>query len=84
MARDWLLPDGRARVQVNPKPAAQSPAGLNTFVREVSAVAPNAGGSAVTIVATAATIVGAFRDAERFDEPVRRKPLASFRRAARI
>ena len=52
MARDWVLPDGRARVQVNPKPAAQSPAGLNRFVREVSAVAPNAGGSAVTIVAT--------------------------------
>ena len=63
MARDWVLPDGRARVQVNPKPAAQSPAGLKTFVRQVSAVAPDAGGSAVTIVATAETIVGAFREA---------------------
>jgi hypothetical protein len=63
MARDWLLPDGRARVQVNPKPAAQKPAGLKAFVREVSAVAPDAGGSAVTIAATAETIVGAFRDA---------------------
>jgi hopanoid biosynthesis associated RND transporter like protein HpnN len=63
MARDWVLPDGRARVQVNPKPEAQTPNGLKTFVREVSAVAPNAGGSAVTIAATAETIVGAFRDA---------------------
>ena len=62
-ARDWILPDGRARVQVNPKPAAQSPAGLKTFVREVTSVAPDAGGSAVTIAATADTIVGAFRDA---------------------
>jgi hopanoid biosynthesis associated RND transporter like protein HpnN len=62
-ARDWLLPDGRARVQVNPKPEAQTPAGLKTFVREVSAVAPDAGGSAVTISATADTIVGAFRQA---------------------
>ncbi|HEY4172027.1 MAG TPA: MMPL family transporter [Rhodopila sp.] len=63
MARDWLLPDGQARVQVNPTPAAQTPTGLKAFVRDVSAVAPNAGGSAVTIVATAQTIVGAFRDA---------------------
>jgi uncharacterized protein len=65
-ARDWLLPDGRARVQVNPKPAAQSPQGLKAFVREVSAVAPDAGGSAVTIGATADTIVGAFRDAATY------------------
>ena len=65
-ARDWLLPDGRARVQVNPKPAAQTPQGLNAFVREVSGVAPEAGGSAVTIVATANTIIGAFRDAAMY------------------
>ncbi len=62
-ARDWLLPDGRARVQVNPKPQAQTPAGLSTFVDQVTAVAPDAGGSAVTITATANTIVGAFRQA---------------------
>ena len=24
-ARDWMLPDGQARVQVNPKPEAQTP-----------------------------------------------------------
>ncbi len=62
-ARDWVLPDGQARVQVNPKPEAHTPQGLRTFVRQVSAIAPNAGGSAVTIVATADTIVGAFRSA---------------------
>ena len=62
-ARDWLLPDGRARIQVNPKPSALSPSGLKTFVQEVSAVAPNAGGSAVIIADTADTIVGAFRQA---------------------
>ena len=65
-ARDWVLPDGQAQVQVNPKPVAQSPEGLKLFVRQVSAVAPNAGGSAVTIIATAETIVGAFRDAAIF------------------
>ena len=62
-ARDWLLPDGQARVQVNPKPEVQNPKGLDEFVRQVSAVAPNAGGAAVTIVATAKTIIGAFRQA---------------------
>ena len=63
LARDWLLPDGRARVQVLPKPEARNTKGLAEFVAEVTAVAPDAGGSAVTIEATSATIVGAFRSA---------------------
>jgi len=62
-ARDWVLPDGRARVQVNPTPASHTPQGLREFVRQVTAVAPDAGGAAVTIVATSNTIVGAFRSA---------------------
>ncbi|MGC2200655.1 MAG: MMPL family transporter [Stellaceae bacterium] len=63
LARDWLLPDGRARVQVLPKPEAGNTKGLADFVAEVRAVAPDAGGSAVTIEETSATIVGAFRSA---------------------
>jgi len=63
IAKDWVLPDGRARVQVVPKQAASNSEALRRFVEEVSAKAPNAGGSAVTIVATSATIVGAFRTA---------------------
>jgi hopanoid biosynthesis associated RND transporter like protein HpnN len=63
LARDWLLPDGRARVQVLPKPEAGNTKGLARFVAEVTAVAPDAGGSAVTIEETSATIVGAFRSA---------------------
>jgi hopanoid biosynthesis associated RND transporter like protein HpnN len=63
IARDWILPDGRARVQVMPKPAARGSRGLHEFVGQVQAIAPDAGGSAVTIVETAATIVGAFRSA---------------------
>jgi hopanoid biosynthesis associated RND transporter like protein HpnN len=62
-ARDWVLPDGRARVQVNPTPASHSPQGLRAFVRQVTAIAPDAGGSAVTIAATSDTIVNAFRSA---------------------
>ena len=63
MARDWRLPDGQLRLQVMPKSLGRHGEGLRDFVNQVSAVAPNAGGSAVTIVATSDTIVGAFRDA---------------------
>jgi uncharacterized protein len=63
LVRDWVLPGGRARIQVLPKPEANNSSGLKKFVAEVSAVAPNAGGPAVTIEATSATIVGSFRSA---------------------
>ena len=63
LTRDWMLPDGRARVQVVPKSEARNTAGLAKFVDEVTAVAPDAGGAAVTIEATSATIVGSFRSA---------------------
>jgi uncharacterized protein len=60
--RDWLLPDGRARLQVVPKPN-QRPGGIAAFAEAVTRIAPGAGGSAVTITATSATIVDAFRTA---------------------
>jgi hopanoid biosynthesis associated RND transporter like protein HpnN len=63
IARDWVLPDGRARLQVLPKPSARGSRGLRAFVAQVQSVAPDAGGAAVTIVATANTIIDAFRSA---------------------
>ena len=66
IARDWRLPDGQARLQVMPKPLGRGSRELRRFVAEVTQVAPDAGGAAVTIVATAGTIVGAFRDAAVF------------------
>ncbi|MGH7071880.1 MAG: MMPL family transporter, partial [Acetobacteraceae bacterium] len=63
LRRNWVLPDGRARVQVLPAKAAQTSAGLHRFVAEVTRVAPNAGGAAVRVVATSDSIVGAFRSA---------------------
>ena len=63
LARDWLLPDGRARIQVAPNPEARGNTGLANFVAQVTSVAPDAGGSAVTIEATTDTIIGAFRSA---------------------
>jgi uncharacterized protein len=63
ITRDWLLPDGRARLQVMPKELGSGSRGLRHFVDQVTPVAPDAGGAAVTIEATSDTIVGAFRDA---------------------
>ena len=60
IAVDWRLPDGRVRVQALSKPAARDSAGLHAFVAEVRSVAPDAAGSAVTIVETAGTITHAF------------------------
>jgi hopanoid biosynthesis associated RND transporter like protein HpnN len=61
--RDWLLPDGRARVQVIGTEQTHDSRGLHVLVDAVRTVAPDAQGTAVIIVETAATIVGAFRDA---------------------
>ena len=63
IARDWLLPDGRARVQVTPKTEADGSRGLNAFVDQVRQAIPEAGGSAVSIIASARTIIGAFQGA---------------------
>ena len=63
LARDWRLPDGRMLVQVLPTAAGHTSAGLPAFVADVTRIAPDAGGSAVTIQATSATITGAFRSA---------------------
>ena len=63
IADDWLLPDGRARVQVLPQSVSRTSVGLRQFVDQVTSVAPDAGGTAVTIEATSATIIGSFRSA---------------------
>jgi hopanoid biosynthesis associated RND transporter like protein HpnN len=64
IARDWVLPDGRARVQLVPTPEASgSSAGLRRFVDQILPLAPGAGGAAVIIEATSDTIIGAFRGA---------------------
>ena len=61
--RDWMLPDGRARLQVVPKPEVRGPGGMAAFVEAVTRLAPGAGGSAVIIAATSTTIIDAFRTA---------------------
>jgi hopanoid biosynthesis associated RND transporter like protein HpnN len=60
---DWLLPDGRARLQVLPKASVLGTRAMTAFTAAVTKLAPNAGGSAVTIAATSETIVSAFQTA---------------------
>ncbi len=60
---DWRAPDGRIRVSVFPKREVETSAGLATFVEAVRKLAPNATGSAVVIVESSRTIIGAFRTA---------------------
>jgi hopanoid biosynthesis associated RND transporter like protein HpnN len=63
LKRDWVAPDGQARIQVLPKAEAMNSAGLKSFVQKVTAIAPGAGGSAVTVISSAQTIIGAFKEA---------------------
>ena len=63
VARDWFLPDGQVRVEALPSAAAQTTKGLEAFVKAVQAIVPDAGGPAVSTVAAAETILGAFRSA---------------------
>ena len=61
LRRDWLLPDGRARLQVLPRGTVNDSASIRRFAAEVAPVLPGATGSAIWIVQSARTIVGAFR-----------------------
>ncbi len=67
LKRQWMLPNGQTRVQVLPKlDKTDTSKGISTFVKQVSSIAPNAGGPAVTIIATSDTIVSAFRSAATY------------------
>jgi len=60
LRRDYVLPNGQARIQAVPKQSVSDSSNLSRFVAQVRSVAPQAGGPAVTIVATAETITAAF------------------------
>jgi hopanoid biosynthesis associated RND transporter like protein HpnN len=63
LIRDWIAPDGSARIQVFPAGDAGDTAVLSRFVDAVRSVAPGATGTAVTVRESAATIVRAFIEA---------------------
>ena len=61
--RDWVTPDGRARVLALSTQAARTPVGLAAFATTIRDVAPEAAGAAIIIAQTAQTVVDAFRTA---------------------
>ena len=66
MRREWLLPDGRARVQLLPKGNQDDTAVLARFARAVQSVAPDASGPPVTLLQSERTVVRAFIEAGCF------------------
>jgi hypothetical protein len=63
VADNWFLPSGKVRVEALPSAAAQSTKGLREFSHAVRSAAPNAGGPAISTIATAGTILSSFREA---------------------
>jgi hopanoid biosynthesis associated RND transporter like protein HpnN len=66
LTRDWVAPDGRARVQILPKGDPDDTAVLRDFVKAVTAVEPDATGPAVLLYEAGNTIVYAFIEAGVF------------------
>jgi uncharacterized protein len=63
LVRDWVLPDGRARVQVLPKGDPSHNDVLRKFATAVLAAESSATGSAISLYESAKTVTGAFFEA---------------------
>ena len=63
LVREWVAPDGKARVQVFPKGDTNDNRVLVEFSNAVRKIAPDATGTPITIQEAGATIVGAFVEA---------------------
>src|SRR5262249_61430552 len=63
LARQWVTPDGQARIEVLPKGDPDNTEVLRSFVDAVIAVEPNATGPAIMLLEARETVVPAFREA---------------------
>jgi predicted RND superfamily exporter protein len=63
LRRQWLAPDGRARVEVLPKDALKDNAEISAFARAVEGVEPRATGGPIAILESGRTIIRAFFEA---------------------
>ena len=61
LRRDWVLPDGRARLQALPKAQVNGGRTLRRWVKAALKAVPQAAGSAVWILKSADTITSAFQ-----------------------
>jgi uncharacterized protein len=63
LVRDWVLPDGRARVQALPKGAPNDTNVLRTFAAAVLRAEPSATGAAISYYESEKTVIDAFVEA---------------------
>ena len=63
IARDWLAPDGGARIEILPKADPNDSAAMRRFVRAVLAVAPDAAGTPIQLYQSERTVIRAFIEA---------------------
>jgi len=63
LKRQWVTPDGRARIEIAPKGNTDDTEILRSFARAVLAVAPNATGGPISILESSRTVVRAFFEA---------------------
>lgn len=61
LVRDWVAPDGRARVEIFPKIDTSTNQGVAAFVVAARSVAPEVTGGPVSIIESAITVIGAFK-----------------------
>jgi uncharacterized protein len=66
IVRDWVAPDGRARVEVLPSGDPDNTETVRNFVKAVLALEPDASGAAVELFEAANTVVRAFVEAGVF------------------
>ena len=60
LTRQWITPDGRARVETSPKGNTNDTEVLRTFARSILAVYPDAVGGPISILESGDTVVRAF------------------------
>ncbi len=63
LKRQWVTPEGRARIEISPAGDANDTQVLRNFAKAVSAVYPNAIGGPVSILESGKTVVSAFMQA---------------------
>lgn len=66
LRREWVAPDGQAKISVFPKGDANDPVVRAHFVRAVLNIAPNAAGTPIQFLESARTVMGAFAQAGAF------------------
>jgi hopanoid biosynthesis associated RND transporter like protein HpnN len=63
LRREWIAPDGRARIEVQPDRDISDSRDMRAFAEPIMAVAPTATGAPVTVTEAGKVVMGSFREA---------------------